>query len=255
MDLSQLTLIGRRALITGAGRGIGLAIAQTLAMAGCAVAIQDIDEGVAKREADRIAGESGSPAVGLGGDATDLRIARELIDDTLAELGGLDILINNAAVQVEGSWLNLSVADIERQVRADFILPILLCQIAVPLFRDAKWGRIINVGSIQQKTGNDHMLAYSMSKAALENLTTALGRELAGHGVTVNLIAPGYIDTLRNQKNFQSEADKEKAGEGIPAKRLGQPEDCAGLALLLCSEAGSYITGQSIFVDGGLSAR
>ena len=99
------------------------------------------------------------------------------------------------------------------------------------------------------------MLAYAMSKAALDNMTHALGRELAGENITVNLIAPGYIDTFRNKDNFHGEADKEQAGKGIPVGRLGQPEDCAGLALLLCSDAGSYITGQSIYVDGGLSAR
>ena len=170
-------------------------------------------------------------------------------------LGGLHILINNASIQKSGHWLELGREDIESQVHADFTLPILLCQQVVPLMRSAGWGRIVNVGSIQQKGGNPQMLAYAMSKAALENMTRGLGRDLAGENITVNLIAPGYIDTFRNRDNFQSEADKEKVGRGIPVGRLGQPEDCAGLALLLCSESGSYITGQSIYVDGGLSAH
>ena len=252
---SSTELQGRCALVTGAGRGIGLAIAQRLAESGCAVAIQDIDQEVAARAAAGIAAETGARAVAIGGDATDQNSGHAWVEETLAGLGGLHILINNAAIQKEGSWLDLNREDIERQVRADFVLPILLCQQVVPLMRRAGWGRIVNVGSIQQKAGNPQMLAYAMSKAALENMTRALGRELAGENITVNLIAPGYIDTFRNQKNFQHEGDKEKAGRGIPAGRLGQPGDCAGLAMLLCSEAGSYITGQSIFVDGGLSAH
>ena len=210
---------------------------------------------MAVREAGRITADTGARAIALGGDATELASAESWMEETAASLGGLHILINNAAVQKEGSWLELDREDIERQVRADFVLPILLCQQAVPILRRAGWGRIINVGSIQQKAGNPQMLAYAMSKAALENMTRALGRELAGENITVNLIAPGYIDTFRNQKNFRSDTDKEEAGRGIPAGRLGQPEDCAGLAMLLCSEAGSYITGQSIYVDGGLSAH
>ena len=252
---SSSELHGRCALVTGAGRGIGLAIARRLAESGCAVALQDIEREVAAREAERITADTGARAIALGGDATDLASGQAWVEETVAGLGGLHILINNAAIQKEGSWLDLNREDIERQVRADFVLPILLCQQAVPRLRRTGWGRIINVGSIQQKAGNPQMLAYAMSKAALENMTRALGRDLAGENITVNLIAPGYIDTFRNQKNFQSEADKEKAGRGIPAGRLGQPGDCAGLAMLLCSEAGSYITGQSIFVDGGLSAH
>ena len=252
---SSTELQGRCALVTGAGRGIGLAIARRLAESGCAVAIQDIERDVAAREAEQIAADTGARTLALGGDATDLASAQAWMEAAVAGLGALHILVNNAAIQKEGSWLDLSREDIERQVRADFVLPILLCQQAVPLLRRAGWGRILNVGSIQQKAGNPQMLAYAMSKAALENMTRALGRELAGENITVNLIAPGYIDTFRNRKNFRSEEDKEKAGRGIPAGRLGQPEDCAGLAMLLCSEAGSYITGQSIFVDGGLSAH
>ncbi len=254
---SDSELKTRCALITGAGRGIGLAIARRLAGAGCAVAIQDIDQAIAAREAERIAAEiPGARAVALGGDATDLDRAEAWVGETVAKLGGLHILINNAAIQDAVSWLDMTRESIESQLRADFTLPILLCQRAVPILRRAGWGRIINIGSIQQRVGNPGMLAYAMCKAALDNMTHALGRELAGEHITVNLIAPGHIDaTLRNKDSLDTEGAREKAAERIPAKRLGQPEDCAGLALLLCSEAGSYITGQSIYVDGGLSAR
>ena len=100
------------------------------------------------------------------------------------------------------------------------------------------------------------MLPYSMSKAALENMTKALARQLADAGITVNLLAPGYFDTYRNRDQFQKPEDEaEKAKGTVPVGRIGHPEDCGGVALLLCSQAGSYITGQTIYVDGGMSAR
>ena len=256
MSTTLPELQGRVALVTGAGRGIGFAIAHRLAEAGCHIAIQDIDETVAREAAARLAADTGVRTISLGGDATDLDSAPAWIDGTVAGLGGLHILVNNAAIQIAGPWLEEQRADIERQVRADFILPLLLCQRAVPVLRQAGWGRILNVGSIQQQGGNPGMITYAMSKAALGNLTTALGRELAKENITVNQIAPGYIDnTVRNRGSLHDDASRERAQSAIPARRLGQPEDIGGLALLLCSDAGSYITGQSIFVDGGLSAH
>lgn len=250
----NFNLENRVALLTGAGRGIGRGIAQALASAGCAVAIQDIEEDVAQQAARDIEAKGGR-AVALGGDITDLDLPRRLVDETQSQLGGLHILVNNAAIQIEKSWLELSPDEIERQIRADQIAPILLCQLATPIFREQGWGRVLNIGSIQGLKGNPGMLAYSISKAALENMTRGLGRDLAPHGITVNIICPGYFDTWRNRDQFRSEEEKKKRGEWVPAKRVGDPEDCGGIALLLCSDAGSYITGQTIYVDGGISVR
>lgn len=252
--LPNFDLSGKVALITGAGRGIGLAIAQTLALSGCAVAIQDIEIEVAQHEAQRIT-ERGGLAMALGGDLTDISIAEHLLMQTQERLGGFHILVNNGAIQIEKLWTELSVEEIESQLRADQVMPLRLCQIAAPLFRFQKWGRVLNIGSIQGLKGMTHMLAYSISKAALENLTRALSKDLAEHNVTVNNLAPGYFNTWRNRAQFQSEEEVDQRGQHVPMKRVGQPSDCAGLALLLCSEAGSYITGQTIFVDGGMSVK
>jgi glucose 1-dehydrogenase len=246
---------GRVALITGSGRGIGLAMAEALASAGCAVAIQDIEQEVAEREAARIRGHGGR-AVALGGDVTDLSLPPLLVRQTVAELGGLHVLINNAAIQVRKDWRELSVEEIEQQVRADQIAPLLLCQQAVPIFTAQKYGRIINLGSVQQRTAEGGMLAYAMSKAALELQTRVLARHLASQQVTVNMISPGYFDTWRNRNDFRDAEHKaEKGKKFVPLGRIGEPADCAGVALLLCSEAGGYITGQTIYVDGGITLR
>ena len=245
---------GRVALITGAGRGIGQGIARGLASQGCAVAIQDIELDVAQAAAAEIV-ESGGHAIALGGDIGDLALPETLIEATRRELGGLHVLINNAAIQKEENWLALTAHEMERQWRADVIAPVRLCQLAVPIFRAQKWGRIINLGSIQGKGGNPGMMPYAMSKAALENMTRGLARDLGPDSITVNMISPGYFNTWRNRDQFQTPEDFEKRSQWMPLRRIGEPEDCAGIALLLCSAAGSYITGQNIYVDGGLSSR
>jgi glucose 1-dehydrogenase len=255
MQLPNFDMSGRIALITGAGRGIALAVARALAAAGAAVAIQDIDLPVAEAEAERI-NQSGGRAVALGGDICDTGLAQRLVGETVERLGGLHVLINSAAIQIAKKWEELTLEEIERQIRADQVTPLLLCQQAAPIFRQQQWGRIINFGSIQQKGGSSGMIAYSMSKAALDQMTRAHARSLARHNVTVNLIAPGYIDTWRNRNNFRDEQEKAERGRQIvPLGRIGEPEDFAGIALLLCSDAGSYITGQTIYVDGGMSAH
>jgi NAD(P)-dependent dehydrogenase (short-subunit alcohol dehydrogenase family) len=245
----------RVALITGAGRGIGLAMARALAGAGCAVAIQDIDLPVAQAEADRI-NAAGGRAIALGGDVLDLNLPQRAVAEVVAKLGGLHVLINNAAIQQPRHWLESSAEEMERQLRADLVAPILFCQQVVPIFRKQQWGRIINMGSVQQQKGNPTMLAYSLSKAALEKMTTALARDLGAGQITVNLIAPGWTHTFRTQKDFTSAQDKaEKGKRAAPLGRVGEPTDFEGIVLLLCSDAGAYITGQSIYVDGGMSAR
>ncbi len=245
----NFSMQGRVALLTGAGRGIGLGIARALASAGCAVAIQDVDELVARDAARKIEDEGGR-AIGLGGDISDAKVVASLPERVVQELGTLHVLVNNASIQSNSPWIEAKLEQMDRELRADLLMPILLCQKCVPYMRDQKWGRILNIGSIQQKQGNAGMMSYSLSKAALEKMTMTLANRLARDNITVNLIAPGYFDTVRNEKDRPRMAEIAK---GIPVGRIGQPEDCGGIALLLCSEAGAYITGQSIYVDGGLS--
>jgi NAD(P)-dependent dehydrogenase (short-subunit alcohol dehydrogenase family) len=241
------------ALLTGSGRGIGLAIARALSDAGAAVAIQDLDLDVATHEVESIK-KSGGRAIALDGDIRDPSEAAAWIDRTVEQLGGLHILVNNAAIQSSQPWLDVKVELLEEQFRANVITPIVLSQRVVPIFRAQRWGRIVNIGSIQQVKGVGTMLPYSLTKSSLATLTRVLARETVKDGITVNIIAPGFFRTLRNHNSFDTEEKAKHAGDWVPMGRAGEPQDCIGAALLLCSDAGSYITGQSIFVDGGMSA-
>jgi NAD(P)-dependent dehydrogenase (short-subunit alcohol dehydrogenase family) len=250
MSLERFRMDGRVALLTGAGRGIGLGIAEALASAGCAIAVQDIDEAAAQSAAGKIR-SAGARAIALGGDIGDLALPATLIGQTVAQLGGLHVLVNNASIQSHQKWLDVTVEQLESEFRANLFAPILLCQQVAPILRSQRWGRIINIGSVQQRGGNPNMLPYSLTKAAIEKLTTALSRDLVRDQVTVNTIAPGWFNTLRNQHDFSTPQIVAERGKAVPIGRIGEPEDCAGAALLLCSDAGSYITGQTIYVSGG----
>lgn len=246
---------GRVALVTGAGRGIGQGIARGFAAVGCAVAIQDIELEVAQAAANEI-NEQGGRAIALDGDINDLSLPARLVAAVREQLGALHVLVNNASVQHPKHWTEMTVHDIESELRADLVSPLVFCQEAAKAFREYGFGHIINIGSIQGKGGNPHMLAYSISKSALEHITRTLARDLAKDRITVNLLAPGYFNTWRNRGEFRTPEELvERGRKFVPLGRIGQPQDCAGIAVLLCSEAGSYITGQTIYVDGGLSSR
>ena len=254
MDLSKFRLDGKVALITGAGRGIGLAMGETLASAGCTVAIQDIDLAVAEASASGIT-QAGGRAIALGGDLTDTALPAKLVADIAARVGSIDILINNGGIQMAQPWMEMPVEDMRRQWDANVLVPILLCRLVVPEMKRKHWGRIVNIGSIQQRRGNPGMLAYSLSKATLERLTTALASELARDNITINCIAPGWINTHRNRADFPNPEEIQKKGKHIPLGRIGEPKDFGPITLTLCSEAGNYITGQTIYVDGGMSVH
>ncbi len=254
MKLPDFSVNDRVALLTGAGRGIGLAIAQALAASGAAVVIQDIDLDAASREADAI-NTAGGRAVALGGDATDLSLACNVVQQTVQHFGGLHILVNNVGVQLSADFLEFPVNEMQRQLTCNILLPTLLCQEAIPHMQAAKWGRIVNIGSVQGLNGSLGMGTYAMTKAALENLTKGLARNYARDGITANCIGPGWFVTLRNKEDFPSQQAADEKGKRVPLGRVGYPDDCAGLAVLLCSRAGEYITGQTIYVDGGITSR
>ncbi|HEX8339969.1 MAG TPA: SDR family oxidoreductase [Tepidisphaeraceae bacterium] len=253
MKLPNFSCEGRTALVTGAARGIGLAMARTLAAAGAGVAIHDVEPGLAAKEAAAI-NNAGGRAIGIDGDASDLSSVDALVGAVRSGLGEIDILINNASVQRQGKFTEVPLEEMQWQLNANVLFVTLLCQRVIPHMEAQRWGRIINLGSIQGRGGNGQMAVYAMSKAAMENLSRGLARSLAKSNITVNCVAPGWFNTLRNASDLTSPEVVIERGKRMPLGRLGEPEDCDGITLLLCSEAGNYITGQTIRVDGGMSA-
>jgi glucose 1-dehydrogenase len=243
----------RRVLVTGAGRGIGLAMAQVLANNGASVIIQDIDRDIAQREVEQLV-DASRRAVALSGDLSDPQMPDRLIEESVAALGGpVDILINNGSIQSRAPFVDVSPVTMRREYEANVVTPARLCQLVLPKMVEKRWGRIINLGSIQGSRGFETMASYAMTRASLSNLTKSLAKKYASSGITVNCIAPGWFDTFRNAGNFKDIDEKQERGKAVPVGRIGEPVDCAGLCLLLCSAAGEYITGQTMLVDGGLS--
>ncbi|HMO26191.1 MAG TPA: SDR family oxidoreductase, partial [Tepidisphaeraceae bacterium] len=160
MSAIDLSLMNKTALLTGAASGIGRAIADALAAHGCSVAIQDIDLDAARVAADEITRASGRRAVALGGDLTDPSIVDTLVVQTREQLGRIDILVNNGSIQVEKPIEEQSLEEIERQTRANQIVPLLLIARIAPAVVERKWGRILNIGSVQQLSGAPSMIAY-----------------------------------------------------------------------------------------------
>ena len=167
--------------------------------------------------------------------------------------GGVDILVLNVSVQVRKPWLEITPDEYSRQMDVNYGATLWLIQKFAPAMQANRWGRILTIGSVQQARPHPDMLVYSSSKSALVTLVHSLALQLAPAGVTVNNLAPGVIETARNETVLANDAYREKVLAKIPLGLAGQPQDCAGLAVLLCAEAGRYITGQDIFVDGGMS--
>jgi NAD(P)-dependent dehydrogenase (short-subunit alcohol dehydrogenase family) len=251
MHNSSFSLDGRRALITGSSRGIGAAIARLFAAQGARVVVHGTGSGPVGREVALSCGSNGVPAPLIGADLGTVDGPERLFREAEAALGGLDILVLNASYQKKQPWLELTDEELAPYFAVNYRASLRLTQLAVPGMQARRWGRILMVGSVQEIKPHPQMLAYSSFKHAQTGLVESLSITLAPHGITVNNLAPGVIVTDRNSKAL---GDKEYA-QGImnrlPVGRFGEPEDCASAALFFCSDAASYVTGQTLFVDGG----
>ncbi len=242
------SLAGRRALVTGSTRGIGKAIALAFAEAGAEIWIHGTGGGArgeaTLEEARALGAKAEFVEADLGMPDGSAMLASNLRD-------GVDILVLNASVQIRKPWEEIPPADFSLQMRVNVQSSMELMQSFAPHMRRKKWGRILTIGSVQQALPHPQMLVYAASKAAQMSMVTNLAKQLAPEGITVNNLAPGVIRTDRNTDALADPDYAEKVRAAIPAGYFGEPEDCAGAALLLCSEAGRYITGQNIYVDGG----
>ena len=249
---AAFSLEGRRALVTGSARGIGRAIARALAEYGATVAVHGVraSDALDQSLADVRAYAPQSAAV--TGDLGEPGIAGKIVAAATAAIGAPDILIANASVQFRRPWLEIPEREALLQMQVNFHATFQLFQAVYPTMRKQHWGRLISVGSVQELRPHNEMPIYAASKAALENLVRNLAKQSGVDGVTVNNICPGVFATDRNTEALNNPEYAERVRNLIPARDFAQPEDAAGAAVLLCSNAGRYITGTTIRIDGGM---
>ncbi|MBQ9545190.1 MAG: SDR family oxidoreductase [Clostridia bacterium] len=237
-------LNSKKALVTGATQGIGLAIAKALGDAGAEVFVN----GAHSPEKCRAAADLVRGGIPAHADLEKPDGPEELFEKT----GPADILVLNASVQFRRPWHSITDEEWIKQTELNLHSSLRLMQLYYPAMKERGWGRILAVGSVQQIKPHPDMALYAATKAAQFNLVCNLAKQLAPYGITVNNLAPGVIATPRNEDALADPVYREKVLSGIPAGYAGKPEDCAAAALLLCSDGGRYITGSNIYVDGGM---
>ena len=243
-------LEGRVAIVTGGGGGLGEGICHALAAAGAAVAAVD----VAREEAERVAGQvssGGARCVALEADVSDRRSAQAMVESVVGEFGGVDILVNNAAIYPLRPWTEIEDEEWDRVMAVNLKGYFLCARSAFPHMRDRGHGRIINVSSITFFIGWAGFLDYVSSKGAVIGFTRTLAREVGPDGVTVNAVSPGAFPTAAERVHPDQEALNRRILEQQCLKRRGKPEDVGNLVAFLASDAASFITGQTVMIDGG----
>ncbi len=246
----MINLSGKNALITGSTRGIGKAIAYRLAQAGANVVITGTSEDRAKAVADEISKDLSIYAFGVGLNVSDSESVEEAVSKVEKEFGTVNILVNNAGITRDTLFMRMKLQDWEEVLRINLTGTFMITHRLIKGMMKARWGRIINISSVVGFTGNPGQVNYSTTKAGLIGFTKSLAKELAPRNITVNAVAPGFIDTDMTQ--VIPEDIKEKYLESIPMKRMGKPEEVADAVLFLASDMSSYITGEVIHVNGGM---
>jgi glucose 1-dehydrogenase len=251
MQNNSFDLTGKTILITGSSRGIGKALALKLAEYGADIIIHCAN---AKEKANEVAQgirTLGRSAFVVSADLASNTGAREIFEEVKKTGRKVDILILNASIQIVKEWETVTREDFDKQIAVNLRSSLELIQLFVPRMVEQGWGRIITVGSAQQAKPHPRMIVYSATKTALETMVRTLAKQLGKDHITVNNIAPGAIFTDRNVAALSDQEYLKQVISNIPVGYIGEAEDCAGAALLLCSEAGRYINGINLYVDGG----
>ncbi len=243
----MFNLDNKRALVTGASGGIGGAIARALHGAGAVVALSGTRGDVLKA----LAGELGDRAHVVVADLKDAAATAKLAADALDVLGGVDILVNNAGLTRDNLAIRMKDEEWQGVLDVNLSAPFRLTRALLRGMLRQRWGRVISITSVVGVTGNPGQANYVASKAGLAGMSKALAQEVAGRGITVNCIAPGFITTAMTAG--LSESQREPMLARIPAGRFGVPEDVAAGAVYLSSEEAAYVTGQTLHVNGGMA--
>ena len=242
----KFNLTGKTALVTGSARGIGRALALALAEYGAHVIVHGSKESAPLDEALALVRKLDPAAEKWAADLGDPAAVETMPRD-------VDIVIANASVQERMKWYEFDMDEARKEAQINYIATLRMFQLAYPRMKANGWGRLITVGSVQESRPHPDMIGYSATKGAQENLVRNIARQVAKEGITVNNICPGVFFTDRNKEALGDPVYGKKVTDAIPMHDYAVPEDAAGAALLLASDAGRYITGSTIKVDGGLS--
>ena len=245
-----MSMTGKTAVVTGGSRGIGKAICLELARQGANVVFSYAGNTAAAEETLAALKELGVEARAVQGDVADPAAVKNLIDTAVKELGGLHILVNNAGITRDNLAMMLKEEDFDAVIATNLKGAFLCMKAAARPMMKAKFGRIINLSSVVALRGNPGQINYCASKAGVIGMTKSLARELGGRGITVNAVAPGYIET--DMTAALPEAARETMLASIPTGRAGKPKDVAAAVAFLASDEAAYITGQVLSVDGGM---
>lgn len=240
-------LTGKSALVTGASGGIGGPIARALHGQGAAVTLSG-----RRREAlEALAGALGERAFVVAGDLAEPEGCDAVAREAEAAMGRVDVLVNNAGLTRDGLALRMKDADWQAVLDLNLTVAFRLTRALLPGMMRRRWGRVINVTSVVGATGNPGQVNYAASKAGLVGMSKALAAEVATRGVTVNCIAPGFIETAMTAE--LDESQRARLSERIPCQRFGTPDDVAACAVFLAGEEAAYLTGQTLHVNGGMA--
>ena len=231
MIREKFELAGKTALVTGSTRGIGKAIGD---------AFEEYGAKVIRHNTKTC--DLSDPA------AIDAFFAKLKIDGTMP-----DILVANASIQEKIPWTEFPMDEAQKEIQVNFLATLRMFQLCYPKMKAQRWGRLVVVGSVNERRPHPDMCVYAATKSAQENLVRGIARQVAAEGITVNNIAPGVFNTDRNRECLADPVYGPKVTAAIPMHDYAMPEDAAGAALLLASDAGRYITGATIMIDGGLS--